>query len=79
MALPGSAEATQKARVRMALEGGPVTTCELRRYCDILHPAGRVKSLRDAGAEIATTWVKQRTESGHLHCVGEYSLMRAPA
>jgi len=65
---------TQELRLFAALQYGPITTNEARRYLDVYHPPGRVMSLRRRGRPIQTHRVRQRTEAGPLHTVGLYVL-----
>ena len=75
---PGTDADTQRDRVLKALQGGPVSTHELRQFLDVVHPPGRVLVLRDDGFEIATDWCVQTTASGHRHRFGVYRLIAAP-
>lgn len=72
----GSDTDIQVDRVLTALQGGSVTTHELRHYLDILHPAGRVLTLRNRGCEILMTWVRQASACGKVHRVGRYTLLK---
>ncbi len=65
---------TQARRVLLALEGGPCTSLELRKYLDCIQVSTRVHELRQRGFEIETLWVKQATDAGKLHRVGLYVL-----
>lgn len=53
-----------------------LTTLEIRRFLDILHPAGRVRELRAEGLDIVTLRLHQETEAGVKHSVGMYVLKR---
>lgn len=73
----GNEAGAQRRRVQEVLERGySLNTDEARRYLDVLHPAGRVKELRKAGANIATHWTPVVTEAGVTHRVGKYFLVR---
>lgn len=65
---------TQARRVLMALEGGPCTSLELRKYLDCIQVSTRVHELRQRGFEIETVWVQQTTDAGKLHRVALYVL-----
>lgn len=47
----------------------------LRKELDILHPAGRIKELREQGFDIHTLWQWEPTDSGKQHRVGLYCLI----
>jgi hypothetical protein len=74
--VPGTSADTQVERMLRALRGGPITSHEARHYLDVIHPAGRVKSLRDSDYEIVTRWVVQLSACGRPHRIGEWSLIR---
>ncbi len=51
--LPAEASITaQRKRLLTALQCSPISTIEAREYLGIMHPAGRVKELRDLGFKI---------------------------
>jgi hypothetical protein len=68
----------QVARALARLRRGPATTLELRGEEDILHPAGRIKTLRDRGYTILMRRVEKPTDAGDVHRVGLYSLVKSP-
>lgn len=70
--------AAQEQRVLDALRTGPQTTVALRKLQDILHPAGRVLSLRGRGYQILTQRTAVPTDSGVLHRVANYVLIATP-
>ena len=72
----GETGANHVWRIRDALRSGPVSTFEARRYLDIPHPAGRVKELRDAGNEIDTLLLTERSEVGRPHRIALYVLRK---
>lgn len=53
---------------------GSCSTIEARESLDIIHPAGRVLSLRKAGERIETVWTWAVTEQGKPHRVAKYLL-----
>lgn len=53
----------------------PVSTLTARKELDILHPAGRIKELREQGFDIHTLWQWEPTDSGKQHRVGLYCLI----
>jgi hypothetical protein len=65
---------TQARRVLLALEGGPCTSLELRKFVDCIQVSTRVHELRQRGFEIETLWVKQATDAAKLHRVALYVL-----
>lgn len=74
---PGADVDTQADRVLIALRVAPATTHELRQFLDVLHPPGRVLTLRHhRGHSIAMSWVAQPSACGRLHRVGLYTLTR---
>jgi hypothetical protein len=76
---PGAGGDTQARRLLRALRTGPITSQEARHYLDVIHPAGRIKTLRDQGHVIDTRWVLQLSACGRPHRVGEYVLMHEGA
>lgn len=68
----------QLGRVVAALRNGPVTTVQLVREHDILHPPARVLQLRKRGFDIVTVWVDTETLPGVRHRVGKYILQGEP-
>ena len=58
------------------LEKDSITTDQAREHLDIMHPAGRIKTLRDAGYLIVTVWVTWKSEHGINHRVAKYVLQR---
>ena len=70
---PIESAARQRARLKAYLRlHGSVSTLEARRELDIMHPAGRVLELRQAGCEIRTVWVSATTSEGHRHRIARY-------
>ncbi|MDO8341315.1 MAG: helix-turn-helix domain-containing protein [Candidatus Woesebacteria bacterium] len=72
----GETGATHARRIRDALRLGPLSTFEARRYLDVPHPAGRVQELRDAGNEIDTLRLVERSEVGRPHRIALYVLRK---
>lgn len=69
----GNSTAAQRDRLREAFQCClTLTTLEIRRWLDIMHPAGRVQELRAEGMQIATLRLDQATETGVRHSVGMY-------
>jgi hypothetical protein len=75
-ATPGAGADTQAERMLRALRDGPITSHEARQFLDVIHPAGRIKSLRDEGHDILTGWVIQTSACGKPHRIGRWSLIR---
>jgi hypothetical protein len=67
----------QSARLLSALQKSSVSTIRARRSLDLIHPAGRVRELRNLGHEILMRWVWRQTECGEWHRVGLYTLKRS--
>lgn len=72
----GETGANHARRIRDALRFGPLSTFEARRYLDVPHPAGRVQELRDAGNEIDTLRLVERSEVGRPHRIALYVLRK---
>ena len=73
---PGTDGDSQTERLLCALICDGVTSHDARQHLDIVHPAGRVHTLRKRGYLIDTTWVRQVTACGKVHRFGRYVLMR---
>ena len=58
------------------LEKDSITTDQAREYLEIMHPAGRIKTLREAGYLIVTVWVTWKSEHDINHRVAKYVLQR---
>lgn len=72
----GESGATHAMRILDALRTGPLSTFEARRFLDVPHPAGRVQELRDAGNEIDTLRISERSEVGRPHPIAVYVLRK---
>jgi hypothetical protein len=73
----GQTGATQCARLLEAMQTlGSVTTVEASRYLDVYRPPARKWNLVGAGHAILMTWDRDETESGEMHRVGRYSLVK---
>jgi polyhydroxyalkanoate synthesis regulator phasin len=57
-------------------EKGSITTDQAREHLDVMHPAGRIKELREAGYLIITIRVRWTSEFGIKHSVAKYVLTR---
>lgn len=68
-----SAEA-QRLRLIRALHRGPVTTMAARRTLAIMHPAMRIRELRQDGYSIKTFWSEEVDAIGVVHRQGKYVL-----
>ncbi len=76
----GNDAVTQRQRLSAAFHRCvALTTLEIRRFLDILHPAGRVRELRAEGMSIITLRQQQQTECGESHSVGMYVFARDSA
>ena len=73
----GDASAIGRARLLDALQTmGGVTTFESSRHLDIYDPRARKMELVRAGHRILMTWRYLPTESGELHRIGVYTLVK---
>ena len=71
-----NSSASQKTRVLARLMSkGSLTTLAARHELDVLHPAGRIKELREQGHAILTFWRTETTNQGRPHRVAEYFLI----
>lgn len=74
---PGNLATAQESRLLAAMhELRHCTTFEASRYLDVYHPPARKLALVNRGYQILTTWRRVATESGRVHRIGEYSLIR---
>ncbi|MGZ8173618.1 MULTISPECIES: helix-turn-helix domain-containing protein [Methylobacter] len=69
-----SATNQQRARLLSWLQTDTITTLQARQELDILHPAMRIKELRDRGHEIITHWTTADTGKAK-HRVARYVLL----
>lgn len=72
----GETGATHARRILDALRLHWLSTFEARKYLDVPHPAGRVQELRDAGNEIDTLRLSERSDVGRPHCIAVYVLRK---
>lgn len=73
----GVSRVTQRLRLRAVLnQGHTVTTNEARDGLDIMHPAGRIKELRDEGLCVLTLWETVEADNGDRHRIAKYLLVR---
>lgn len=56
------------------LEKGSITTTQAREHLDIMHPAGRVNELREAGYLIILIWDSWTSDYGIKHRIARYVL-----
>ena len=56
------------------LEKSTITTDQAREHLDVMHPAGRIKELREAGYLIITVWITWISDFGIKHRVAKYVL-----
>lgn len=67
--------AAQRGRLLQHLqEKGSITTLQARHELAVMHPAGRVKELRDSGYAITTYWTFDVDSAGVSHRQGLYVL-----
>lgn len=65
----------QRQRLLEALFCGSVSTLDARKRLDIMHPAARIKELREMGFNIVTHWALEPTKGGKLHKVARYAYL----
>lgn len=58
------------------LEKGNITTDQARGHLDVMHPAGRIKELREAGYLIITIWITWTSIYEIKHRVAKYVLQQ---
>ena len=56
--------------------GYMLNTFEASRFLDVYYGPARILELRNDGHNIITHWATVQTESGKLHRVGNYLLVR---
>lgn len=67
--------AAQRGRLLQYLQmKGSITTLQARQLLAVMHPAGRVKELRNSGYSILTYWAFDTDSSGVRHRQGLYVL-----
>jgi len=72
-ALHGNSAADQRQRLMAAIhERGSISTFESRRDLDIMHPASRIRELRQKGEPIQTVRVPEVSPAGKVHNVARY-------
>ncbi|MFZ2999697.1 MAG: helix-turn-helix domain-containing protein [Undibacterium umbellatum] len=54
---------------------GSLTTQDIRQDLDIMHPAGRIKELRDRNYDIRLFWERYPTTHGKMHRMARYVYM----
>lgn len=65
----------QAQRLLEALKLFPISTVEARRLLDVMHPAGRIKELREDGHAIHTLRKTEPSDIGRPHSMAVYVLM----
>ncbi len=67
---------TQRKSILAFLQpGNQLTTLHAREYLGIMHPAMRVKELRQQGHNIMTHWRTEEDVTGTRHRIASYVLM----
>lgn len=73
----GVDRARQRQCLREAFAVFPnLSTVEIRDNLNILHPAGRIKELREEGCDILTLWETVEDDDGTKHRVAQYLWVR---
>jgi hypothetical protein len=67
---------SQRLRILAWLLTAPLTTLQARVELDIMHPAARVKELKDRGYNIVTRWTTVWTDKAK-HRIASYVLLSA--
>lgn len=62
----------QQARILCWLKENPRLTTFEARARGIVHPAGRIKELREKGVKILTSWVTEPDDQGTPHRIAQY-------
>ncbi len=65
---------SQQIRILAYLRKKPLTTVAARNELDVMHPAGRVRELKEQGHSIFTHWETVETGQGK-HRVASYVLL----
>ena len=75
---PNSAQ-SQRHRILKWLHSATITTLQARQELDIMHPAARVKELREQGHNIVTHWTTEDTGRGkhHIACYALFAEVSA--
>lgn len=72
----GNDAETQANRALEALQTfNSLTTQDMRHDLDIMHPAGRIKELRERDFDIRTFWESYPTTFGKIHRMARYVYM----
>jgi aspartate carbamoyltransferase catalytic subunit len=66
--------AQRAAMMDYLAEHGRMTTLQARAELGIMHPAGRVRELREQGINIVTAWKTENDTSGRPHRQALYLL-----
>jgi hypothetical protein len=67
---------SQRLRILSWLSTAPLTTLQARTELDIMHPAARVKELKERGYNIVTHWTTVWTDKAK-HRIASYVLLSA--
>ncbi|MBK8969820.1 MAG: helix-turn-helix domain-containing protein [Hahellaceae bacterium] len=68
----------QQERIKAALlaaGGSGITTIQARDELNVMHPAGRIRELRESGNHIETIWTTSTNAQGHNHRNARYVLI----
>jgi len=72
----GNSSANQNMRLLEFMRHFSISTFDARKHLDVMHPAGRVQELRDAGNEIETLRLSEPSDVGRPHCIAVYVLRK---
>ena len=64
----------QQERIKAA-GGSGITTIQARDELNVMHPAGRIRELRESGNHIETIWTTSTNAQGHNHRNARYVLI----
>lgn len=68
-----NSKATQRTRILRTIEKRKqMSTFDLRDELGIVHPAGRIKELREEH-DITLSWTRQSDQNGVIHRIGMYT------
>jgi predicted ArsR family transcriptional regulator len=70
--MDNSASSQRSTILKYLNEHGSLTTLQCRDELGIMHPAARVRELREAGHKIVTHWVRSEDRTGTKHREARY-------
>ncbi len=70
--MDSSASSQRSTILRYLNEHGSLTTLQCREELGIMHPAARIRELRESGHNIVTHWAKSEDRTGTMHREAKY-------